>query len=34
MEFDFNKLKWTRKPQKYDIQDQKIIITTEPETDL
>ncbi len=34
MEFDFNKLEWTRKPQKYDIQDQKIIITTEPETDL
>ena len=30
MEFDFNKLEWTRKPQKYDIQDQKIIITTEP----
>lgn len=34
MEFDFNKLEWTRKPQKYDIQYQKIIITTEPETDL
>lgn len=34
MEFDFNKLEWTRKPQKYDIQNQKIIITTEPETDL
>lgn len=34
MEFDFNKLEWTREPQKYDIQDEKIIITTEPETDL
>ena len=32
--FDVKKLEWTRKPNDYDIQDNKIEIITEPYTDL
>lgn len=31
---DLQKLKWTREPNSYDVSDKKIIITTEPHTDL
>ncbi len=34
MEFDVNKLEWIRKPKKYSITQDKIIIHTEPKTDL
>lgn len=34
MNFDINKLKWTRKPADYTISDDKIEITTNPHTDL
>lgn len=34
MNFDVNRLKWTRQPKQYAIQDDKIEITTEPGTDL
>ena len=34
MNFDINKLKWTRKPADYSIFDDKIEITTNPHTDL
>lgn len=31
---DLQKLKWTREPNSYDVSDKKIIIITEPHTDL
>ena len=34
MDFDINKLKWTRKPAAYAVSDDKIEITTNPHTDL
>lgn len=34
MKFDIEKLEWIRKPKQYDISDNKIIIITEPKTDL
>lgn len=34
MNFDINKLKWTRKPADYTISNDKIEITTNPFTDL
>ena len=34
MNFDINKLKWTRKPAGYTVSDDKIEITTNPHTDL
>lgn len=34
MKFDITKLEWTRKPKDYVISDNKITITTEPNTDL
>lgn len=34
MKFDVNKLEWIRKPKKYNISENKIIIVTEPKTDL
>lgn len=34
MEFNIKNLQWTREPEKYDIQEKEIIITTEPGTDL
>ena len=34
MKFDVKKLEWIRKPKQYNINQDKIIIVTEPETDL
>ena len=34
MNFDVNKLKWIRKPKDYNIEKDKIVIVTEPHTDL
>lgn len=34
MNFDVNKLKWIRKPKDYNIEKDKIVIITEPHTDL
>lgn len=34
MKFDIKKLEWTRKPKQYNINQDKIIIVTEPKTDL
>ena len=34
MLFDINKLKWTRKPNNYTVSPDKIVIITEPHTDL
>lgn len=34
MEFDFNNLIWTRKPESYSIENNKIQIITKPYTDL
>jgi len=34
MKFDIAKLKWTREPENYRIAQEKIEITTEPNTDL
>ena len=34
MQFDVNKLKWTREPKKYYIGEGRIEIVTEPHTDL
>lgn len=34
MKLDINKLEWIREPKQYDITDNKIIIVTEPKTDL
>ena len=34
MKFDTKKLEWIRKPKQFDISDDKIIIFTEPKTDL
>ena len=34
MNFDVNKLKWTREPAHYSISDDKIEIITNPHTDL
>lgn len=34
MKFDVKKLEWTRKPKQYNINEDKIIIITEPKTDL
>lgn len=34
MKFDIKKLEWIRKPKQYNISENKIIIITEPETDL
>ncbi len=34
MQFDVNKLKWTREPKKYYIEEGRIEIITEPHTDL
>ena len=34
MNFDINKLKWTRKPAGYIVSDDKIEVTTNPHTDL
>ncbi len=34
MDFDINKLEWTRKPAKYTVSDDMIEITTNPYTDL
>ena len=34
MQFDITKLQWTREPEKYVINDDKIEITTVPHTDL
>ena len=34
MNFDVNKLKWIRKPKDYNIENDKIVIITEPHTDL
>lgn len=34
MKFDTSKLVWTRAPKAFDIQENKITITTEPHTDL
>ena len=34
MNFDVNKLKWTRKPKEYSIGSEKIEIITNPHTDL
>lgn len=31
---DFQKLEWTREPNSYDVSDKRIIIITEPHTDL
>ena len=31
---DLQKLKWTREPNSYDVSDKRIIIITEPHTDL
>ncbi len=34
MNFDVNKLKWTRKPESYIVEQDKIEIVTKPHTDL
>lgn len=34
MKFDIKKLEWIREPMQYDISENKIVIITEPETDL
>ena len=34
MKWDLKDLKWTREPKKYTIQEDQIVITTEPGTDL
>lgn len=34
MKFDIKKLEWTRKPKQYNINQDKIIIVTDPKTDL
>ncbi len=34
MNFDINKLKWTKKPAGYNVSNDKIEITTNPHTDL
>ena len=34
VKFDTKKLEWIRKPKQFDISDDKIIIITEPKTDL
>ena len=34
MEFNISQLKWTRKPQSYDIKEDKIEMITKPYTDL
>lgn len=34
MKFDVSKLRWTREPQRYEISQNKIEITTDPLTDL
>lgn len=34
MKFETEKLRWTRQPKRFDIQDDKIEIVTEPHTDL
>lgn len=34
MHFDVNKLEWTRKPEYFTISSDKIVIVTEPHTDL
>lgn len=34
MNFNMEKLEWTRKPKKYSIKEEKIEIITEPHTDL
>lgn len=34
MNFNIEKLEWTRKPKKYSIKEEKIEISTEPHTDL
>lgn len=34
MKFDVKKLEWIRKPKQYSINEDKIIIVTEPKTDL
>ena len=32
--FDISKLAWTRAPKEFDIQEDRITVTTEPHTDL
>ena len=34
MIFDINKFKWINTPKEYEIKDNKVEITTEPNTDL
>ena len=34
MKFDINGLTWTREPREYELKDGRIIIVTEPHTDL
>ena len=34
MQFDVTKLEWTREPEKYVINENRIEITTVPHTDL
>lgn len=34
MNFDVNKLKWTREPEAYSVKDDTIEIVTKPHTDL
>ena len=33
MNFDINKLKWTREPADYSVSEEKIEIITKPNTD-
>lgn len=34
MKFNSSELKWTRAPKNYEVSDERIVIVTEPETDL
>lgn len=34
MKFDSSKLKWRRAPEKYAVEEERIVITTMPHTDL
>ena len=34
MEFSVEKMQWTRQPQKFTLEKDRVTITTEPRTDL